>query len=176
MTYESLLNPIVLIIVGVLFLLFGYKIQKIIIALSWFIIGFLLAGMVAKLFVDASSVLLVVQIIVGIIFALLGFKLEKLAIYLAVAFYSYKFIGPYITFFNEKLLNLVVAVVISLMIGAISTKAIRPIFIIITCLFGTSLIMNNIGNYITLTKNISLIVSIVLVLIGLVSQFKTNKS
>ncbi len=165
-----------LIILGISLLLcfFGFKVQKLVVTLAWFALGYTLAGAVAGLFLR-GNVLLITQIVVGIILGSMGFKLEKLALAIAVAYLTYISVGPYIKGFEEGV-TLIIHVGVSLGAGILSTFFIKPILIGITSIAGATLIQRYLPVVIpSLTSQIVLIISIVIAVLGLLTQFKTNK-
>lgn len=152
----------------------GFKVQKLVITLAWFIIGYKLAGVVGGNFLDGNT-LLITQIVVGIILGSLGYKLEKLALAIAVAYLTYISIGPYITGFEEGI-RLIIHIGGSLLAGILATFFIRPILIGITAIAGATLIRENLPIVIpSITSQIALITAIVIAVLGLLTQFKTTR-
>ena len=165
-----------LIILGISLVLcfFGYKVQKFVVILAWFALGFTLAGAIGGNFLDGNT-LLIVQIVVGIILGSMGFKLEKLALAIAIAYLTYISIGPYITGF-EKGITLIIHIGGSLLAGILATFFIKPILIGITAIAGASLINQYLPVVLpSLNSQIVLIIAIALAVLGLLTQFKTNK-
>ena len=165
-----------LIILGISLILcfFGFKVQKLVITLAWFALGFTVAGAIGGKFLDGST-LLIVEIVVGIILGSLGYKLEKLALAIAVAYLTYISIGPYITGFEEGV-RLIIHVGGSLLAGILATFFIKPILIGVTSIAGGTLIKQYLTVVIpAINSQIALIVAIVIVVLGLLTQFKTNK-
>ncbi len=170
------LDVTALIVLGISLLLcfFGFKVQKLVITLAWFALGYTLAGAVAGLFLT-GNVLLITQIVVGIILGSMGYKLEKLALAIAVAYLTYISVGPYIKGFEEGI-TLIIHVGVSLGAGILATFFIKPILIGITSIAGATLIQRYLPVIIpSLTSQIVLIISIVIAVLGLLTQFKTNK-
>ena len=152
----------------------GFKVQKLVITLAWFIIGYKLAGVVGGNFLDGNT-LLITQIVVGIILGSLGYKLEKLALAIAVAYLTFISIGPYITGFEEGI-RLIIHIGGSLLAGILATFFIRPILIGITAIAGATLIRENLPIVIpSITSQIALITAIVIAVLGLLTQFKTTR-
>ncbi|MBE6145890.1 MAG: hypothetical protein E7171_04635 [Firmicutes bacterium] len=152
----------------------GFKVQKLVITLAWFVIGYRLGGVVGGNFLDGNT-LLITQIVVGIILGSLGYKLEKLALAIAVAYLTYISIGPYITGFEEGI-RLIIHIGGSLLAGILATFFIRPILIGITAIAGATLIRENLPIVIpSITSQIALITAIVIAVLGLLTQFKTTR-
>ena len=164
-----------LIILGISLVLcfFGYKVQKFVVILAWFALGFTIAGAIGGNFLDGNT-LLIVQIVVGIILGSMGLKLEKLALAIAIAYLTYISIGPYITGF-EKGLTLIIHIGGSLLAGILATFFIKPILIGVTSIAGATLIKQYLPVIIpSLGSQIVLIIAIVIAVFGLLTQFKTN--
>lgn len=167
------ITAIIAILIGLLFCFAGYKIQKLLITIVWFIIGVVLANKIGGYFIDSRNLLIVVEIITGIIIGSVGFKLEKLALSIAVAYLVYITIGPYITGF-EPGLTLIIHAGISLLIGILATFFIRPILIIVSSIAGASIIKMYLPAIVTLSSNVLLIVTVVIAILGILAQFKTR--
>ena len=170
------LDVTALIILGISLILcfFGFKVQKLVITLAWFAIGFTLAGLIGTKFLE-GNMLLIVKITAGLILGSMGLKLEKLALAIAVAYITFITVGPYINGFEEGV-TLIIKVGVSLGAGILSTLFIKPILIGITTIAGASLINQYLPVVIpSVTGQIALIVTIVIAVLGLLTQFKTNK-
>lgn len=165
-----------LIILGISLILcfFGFKVQKLVITLAWFALGFTVAGAIGSNFLDGST-LLIVEIVVGIILGSLGYKLEKLALAIAVAYLTYISIGPYITGFEEGV-RLIIHIGGSLLAGILATFFIKPILIGVTTIAGATLIKQYLPVVLPVVPpQIALIIAIVIAIFGLLTQFKTTK-
>lgn len=165
-----------LIILGISLVLcfFGFKVQKFVITLAWFAIGFTIAGAIGSHFLTGNT-LLIVKIVVGVILGSMGFKLEKLALAIAVAYLTYISVGPYIKGFEEGI-TLIIHVAVSLGAGILATFFIKPILIGVTAIAGATLIQEYLPVVIpSLTNQVVLIIAIVIAVLGLLTQFKTNK-
>ncbi len=167
------IKGLIAILLGLLFCFAGYKVQKFLIMLIWFYIGFQLAHTYGPNFVSNNSVLLIVEIIAGFIFASIGFKIEKLAILITVAYLTYITISPYITGFEKEMNTLIVGVA-SLLAGGLAIFFIKPILIIVTSLAGCGIIYQYLPAVLNLGDKIYMIIAIVIGLTGIYAQFKSN--
>ncbi len=170
---DARITAIIFIIIGLVLCLYGYKIQKLVITLAWFAIGFTVAGYIAGKFIEAETTLLIIKLVVGVILGSLGFKLEKLALLIAVAYLTYNSIGGYITAFTGNM-KLAVQLGISVLVGILSTLFLKPIVICITSIAGAALVRDYIPTLITLQPNIITIGFIVLAACGILVQLKSN--
>ena len=167
------ITAIIAILIGLLFCFAGYKVQKLLITIVWFVIGFILAGKIGGYFISSANLLLVIEIITGIIIGSLGFKLEKLALCISVAYLVYITIGPYITGF-EKGVEIIIHFGASLLIGILSTFFIRPILIVVSSIAGAHIIKYYVPTLVTVPANYLLIAVVVIAVIGALVQFKTR--
>ncbi len=170
---DSRITATIAIIIGAALCLSGFKIQKLVITLAWFAIGFSLSGQLCSNFIEADNILLIVQLVVGCILGSLGYKLEKLALAIAVAYLTYTSIGPYIKGFEGNL-AIAVQVGISILVGILSTLFIKPIVICVTSVAGASLIKEYIQVFITLEPTILTVIFLACAAIGILSQLKSN--
>lgn len=170
---DANVSALISIIIGLIFCLFGFKVQKFVITLAWFAIGFTIAGKIGSNFIEATNTLLIVKIASGIILASLGYKLEKIALCIAVAYLTYNSIGSYITGF-DKTMTFVIHIGVSLLAGIISTFFIKPILICVTSIAGATIIKQNIPAFITLQPNILFIVFVVIAVFGIIIQLKNT--
>lgn len=170
------IKALLAILIGILLCLSGYKIQKFLTTIIWFIIGFELAKLIGVHFISDANTLLIIEVVAGIILASVGFKLEKLALFITVSYLVFQTIAPYMHLigYTEEI-RLIAQGVISLLVGALSVLCIKPILIIITSLAGASLIKEAIPTFIALDANILLIAFAVIALVGIMIQFKTNE-
>lgn len=167
------LTPIALIILGVILSFFGFKIQKVAIAIAWAMLGYTLAKSFGHYIVDTDKAILIMEIVCAIIFAGLGYKLEKISLFIAVAYYAYITIGPYITFF-EPLVNKLVTIGAGLICGGLAVIFMEKIIIIITGAFGANLIKVNLPKMVSLPTNIVTIIFIAVLICGILFQFRDN--
>ncbi len=167
------ISAIIAILIGLVMCFGGFKIQKILITLVWFVIGAALAKYLGSYFIDNNQMLIIVEIIVGFIVGSIGFKLEKLALFIAVSYLTFKTIGPYITGL-ESGVALIVQGGISLLIGALSTFFIKPILIVVSSIAGASIIKSYLPALISLSSNVVLIIVVIIAVLGILFQFKNN--
>jgi len=161
------------ILIGIICCFFGYKVQKILITIVWFTLGFTLSNKIGTYVIDSQNLLWLIDIIIGVIIARIGFKLEKLALFIAISYVTFITMGPYIKGVEEGL-SFIITGSISLMIGAFSLFIMKPILIIISSIAGANLIKIYLPSLITIPANILIIFIIVLAIFGVIVQFKTN--
>lgn len=167
-------HPILLIVVGALFALFGYKIQKLTLTLVCFLLGYTISNAICPNFISDTLIITIINIVVGLIIAALGFKIEKLAVSATVSYLVYTSLNTYAGIIPIEL-DFIAKSIISLVCGMASLLLIKPILILVTSIGGVSILLSGLTTYITIPNDIYMIV--VLVAIGLcaIIQFKTNK-
>lgn len=171
MTKEVL--AIIAIIIGLLISFAGYKIQKSLITIVWFCIGYLLTTNILSNYIDVKNTIIIISIIVGIIFGSIGFKLERFALFICIAYLTYKNIGGYITGLDSNLIFMIEGA-ISLIVGGLSILFIKPILILITGITGANIIKYYLPTLISLSSNIILIIVVIVAILGILTQIKTN--
>ena len=166
-------TTIIALVLGVVLCFYGFKIQKLVITLAWFALGFVLSGQICANFINSETTLLIVKVVVGILLASAGYKLEKLALCIAVAYLTYGAIGSYITGFDATM-TIVIQVGISIVVGILSTLFIKPILIGVTSIAGSALIKQYLPTLITLQPNVLTIIVLLIAVVGIVVQLKTT--
>ena len=168
------IQPILLLVAGIALLFLGYKLQKWMVILGWFLLGFYLGGIVGAKFVE-GTVLLLVELGIGLILATCGWKLQKLALFVAISYYAYSVLLPYnISFFDVALYNTVTVIGIAVIIGIISVRFIKPIMILVTCFYGATLIRDNLPVFVSLSDNIMTYGYYGLIVLGAIIQGSTS--
>lgn len=166
-------HPIFLIIVGLLLALFGYKIQKIVLTLMCFLLGYSLANLVTPNFLDDNLIIVIINSVVGILVSGLGIKLEKFAVGASVAYLVYISISSYAGIIPFEMTPVIEAA-ISLAAGIAAMLLIKPILILATSVGGVSVFLSGLATYVTIPSNIYLIVLLVVIALCALIQFKTN--
>lgn len=167
------LTALIAIAVGLILCLFGFKIQKFVITLAWFVLGFTIAEKIGSNFITSSNTLLLIEVISGIVLASLGYKLEKLALCIAVAYMSFETVGTFITGFDQ-LMTFAIQLGVSILLGILSTLFLKPILIVITSIAGAALIKSYLPVFIALEANVLLIIAAVIAIMGFLIQLKSN--
>lgn len=167
------IKALIAILLGLLFCFSGYRVQKFLITVVWFIIGYEIVALVGAEYITNKDTLLIIEIIAGFILASVGYKLEKFALFVTVAYLTYITISPYITFFSKEM-NLLVQGVTALLMGGLSIILIKPILIIATSVSGASIFYQYLPVIVNLDAKILLIVAVVIAVLGIIVQFKNN--
>ena len=168
------ITAIVMIVVGLVFAFYGFKVQKLLVIVACFGFGYTLAGEVFIHLITDEKVLLLIQILFGFVGSLLGLKIERLAVFLAVAYLVYRGIGPYLPSFGNEWMRLLVQGGIALIVGALSTMFLKHIIIIASALFGAGMVQQYLPTLISIPTTALTIITIVIAVAGILVQFKTN--
>ena len=161
-------------LIGLILIFDGYKVEKVIITIIWFLLGFNIATRILGLFDFSTGVLpFIIEVIVGLCFAAVGFKLERIAFFIAVAYGVFYLIPSYFVL-NNNLLFFIVRLVIAIIIGLLALKLRALIYTLVASLIGATLMKRAILMLFpalsTSIINFINIVVIVLVILGIISQ------
>ncbi len=172
---DSNLIALIAIVIGIILCFFGFKVQKLVVGIALFGLGWSLAGDIAVRFITDSNVLLIIKIVVGLILASLGYKLEKLALAVSVAYLTYTAIGSYVSSLGfDSGITLIIHVCGSLLAGILATFFLKPILIGITSIAGATVIKDYLPTLVKLDATVALIITVVVTVLGLLYQFKSN--
>lgn len=166
-------HPIVLIVVGALIALFGYKIQKFTLTLICFALGYTLSNALIPNLISDQTIIIIINIVVGIIFGGLGLKVEKLAVGLSVAYLVYTSLATYAGYIPFEMTQ-GIQLIIALVCGIAALLVIRPILILSTSIGGSSILLSGLVSYIAIPNNIYFIVLVLVIIFCSIIQFKTN--
>lgn len=166
-------HPIVLIVVGALIALFGYKIQKLTLTLVCFALGYTISNAFVPSLVSDSTIIIIINIVIGLIFGGLGLKLEKLAVGVSVAYLVYTALSTYAGYLPFELTQ-VIQLIIALVCGIAALLMIRPILVLATSIGGVSIFLSGLVSYIVIPGNVYFIVLLLAIIFCAIVQFKTN--
>lgn len=169
----SSIHPGILILAGLLTALFGYKIQKAVLTIGCFCIGFSLMQYVCPHFITDQVVSTVISIVVGLLVSGLGVKLEKLAVGLTVGYLVFTSIGTYANHIPFELTQ-TTKLITALVSGIIGILMIKPILIIVTSIAGSSILLQGLSTYVVIPSTIYLIVLVSIIVISIFIQYKTT--
>lgn len=162
------------IVIGIIVLLAGYKLNKALISLCGFIFGYQLLGSIVSNMDLTNGIVIALSIVGGIIFATFSFKLYLFGIFIAIFLAVFSICEMTIAIDNLKFIISIVAGIIA---GILGIKFTKPIFIIMTSLSGGFLIVNYLLQLFNLNSWIVFFIfGIVISMIGMKVQFNTNKN
>ncbi len=166
---------------GLLVLLFGYRIKKIAFFIIWFLIGYFLAGYLMPILINAIPQItdntlyqILIPVAGGLLLALLGFTIEKLCVggicFALVALVT-------IRYFGTEMQTLAIGGVVGVILAGLAVMIMKPATIVATALAGayaiTMATLNLASNLNPDSYYWPLIIGITVV--GSIFQFATTK-
>ncbi len=172
----TVIQVAIMFLIGLIFIFEGYRIERVIVTIIWFLLGFNLAKDVLGLFnFDTGIVPFIIEVIVGSCFAAVGFKLERIAFFIAIAYAVFIAIPNYFILDN-KIVFLIVRLLIALVIGLLAVKFRAIIYILIASLLGATLMKRAIlVLFPVLPAGVMTVINVIvviLVVIGILSQLE----
>ena len=174
MNQDLFVVAVINIVIGIIVLLAGYKLNKALISLCGFIFGYQLLGSIVSNMDLTNGIVIALSIVGGIIFATFSFKLYLFGIFIAIFLAVFSICEMTIAIDNLKF---IISIVVGIIAGILGIKFTKPIFIIMTSLSGGFLIVNYLLQLFNLNSWIVFFIfGIVISMIGMKVQFNTNKS
>lgn len=157
---------------GIILCLFGFKLQKVLICLSWAAIGFLLGKAAFGTFAGETGAL-IAGLVVAILLGFIGFKLYKVGIFVLCFILSFMIIY---NLFDNEVIRMIAALAGGGLIGFVALQFIKPALIIMTSFSAGSTIAEASLNYFHISTVIYWIILIIVAVIGIYFQFKTTEN
>lgn len=172
----TVIQVAIMFLIGLVFIFEGYAIEKVVITVIWFLLGFNIAKDILGLFNFSTGIIpFIIEIIVGACFAAVGFKLDRIAFFIAVAYAAFIAIPQYFVLDN-KIIFFIVKLVVAVIIGLLAVRFKSVIFVIMSSLLGATLMKRAIlVLFPVLPTGVMTAVNtavIILVIIGLLSQLE----
>lgn len=155
---------------GLLSCFFGYKWNKILIALTGFVVGYGVADFISTLFISEQIIVVIVSIGIGLIGSFIAHKLYLLGIFLLCFFTVFTICKIYI---DDKTIQLIAGIIGGIITGIIGVKCVKPIVILMSSISGGTLIASIIVDLLN-NQSILLVVQILIIVAGMIFQTKTN--
>ena len=174
MNQDLFVVAVINIVIGIIVLLAGYKLNKALISLCGFIFGYQLLESIVSNMDLTNGIVIALSIVGGIIFATFSFKLYLFGIFIAIFLAVFSICEMTIAIDNLKF---IISIVVGIIAGILGIKFTKPIFIIMTSLSGGFLIVNYLLQLFNLNSRIVFFIfGIVISMIGMKVQFNTNKN
>lgn len=176
-TYELIFT----IVIGLLVLLFGFRLKRIAFFVIWFLIGYVLMNEYIMGFINSNAPEIasndIYQFLLpvggGVIMAMLGFTIEKLCISL-ITFAMVMLVT--VNYFGTDMLVLAIGAVAGVILGAFAVRMIKPATILVTSGIGAYALNLVIFSSFALDKTLFYFpIFIGIMLIGTFFQFGTCK-
>ncbi|MBQ7153663.1 MAG: DUF4203 domain-containing protein [Clostridia bacterium] len=191
LTTHTLLVMLIVTLVGFLFVFFGYKFFRFLIALAGFAAGMALGYLLtSKLLTQLSAnVTLIIILVLGLVGAVIAFKIYKLGVFLGCAWLAYKFLAPlfdvtiaqWITDNTGVTISaFVISIVIAIIAGVLGLLMQKPVIIVCSCVGGAFialkygldfLVSASVIEAVTIHPTVELVIVLVLAALGLLFQF-----
>lgn len=143
-------EAIVMLGLGALVLLFGYRIKKIAFFIMWFLLGFNLVGFLMPIIKDAVPAIaendlyqLLLPIGGGVILGLLGFTIEKICIS-GIAFILTMLIT--VQYFGTDTIIMIIGGVVAVASSIVAVMLMKPAVIVLTAIAGAYAIVTALPN------------------------------
>ncbi len=167
----ELFNFLLGILPGSVTCFFGLKMKKLVLAISWFMIGYFgLAFFIEHASMD-STLKIILQVALGLVFALISTKLQKTAWFISLFVIGFVMISLTLP---EAWYTLLIAIVVGITFGVIAIYLYEPMIAVATSLGGAYSITMSVANYFNFNKLIFIVIPfIVLAILGLYVQFSS---
>ena len=175
----TVIKVVIMFLIGLIFIFEGYNLERIVITIIWFLLGFGIARDILELFNYSTGIVpLVIETIVGLCFASVGYKIERLALFIAIGYAVFIAIPSYLTISNQVVF-FVVRIFLAIFIALLAHRFRVLLYALIVSLLGATIIKQaililfpNITGGLMTAANIFVIV---LVVIGLISQLEEHR-
>ena len=165
---------IIVLVLGVLLLLFGYRLKRIAMIIIGFVVGWSIASQFAPNMIADPFWQFIIKIACGALLAILATTIERLAIFAIVALA----IGS--SFFNavaiaDPMAHISISIAVGVVAGVISVWAIKPMFIIASGVKGAQMLSTLLATVFTIPSPWPLIILVALAAVGIGFQWKDCK-
>ena len=170
----KLSSLLIAVIPAILILFYGFKIQKIVIALTFFVVGFELVNTLCENTSIDGTIILLMSVIVGLLFGMFSFRIKQLSIFLFLFAMGYAavYFGT-----DHVWYNTVIGVVVGCLFGGLGVIFYRPMIILSTALSSAYTISYSIFTYCKIENLVYiLLVTACLGALGCGYQFTNTKS
>ena len=160
---------IITIVIALATCFFGYKLNKILIAIFGLIIGFNLGVTYLPNLLTDQTVIYIVSAIIAIAVGIISYNLYLVGVFLLCALAAFILCG---NLNLEENIQMIISIIAGLIAGILGVKFTRPIMIISTSLAGASALSENALTLFNFQNNtLEIILFIVVAILGIVYQF-----
>ena len=172
----TVLEVAIMFLIGLILIFDGYKVEKVLVTILWFLLGYQLATSILGYFgLQNNLILIIVGVIVGLCTGAVGWKLDNYAFFLAVGYAVFMIIPTYFTL-KSAVLFFIVRLLLSVVVALIALKFKHIVFVVIVSLIGATLMKRAIlilfPTLPVLVMSIINFAVIVLIIVGLLSQLE----
>ena len=166
--------PMILVL-GIVFTLFGYRIHKIFISIMGFVTMFNVASLLSVLNLN-PTMFMILRLAVGCLGLLFALNMEKFAISLIIFYCFYMSMGTMLFSSMNTLLTWLVLLLIFVVINLVTNNFFKYFIIFVSTIIGSYYLINFIGNYFNIPNILTIILMIIFIIIGFIFQKNTTKS
>ena len=164
---------IVSIIIGLLACFMGYRLNKILVMIIGFYIGYKLGDAFLPQLISDDVIVTFVSIVIGIIIGFIAFGTYLFGVFILCFFLAYSLCEAFI---DIDTLKIIIGVVAGVVAGIVGVKFVRPIIIITTSLTGGFLVVSSAIQLLNIDSTaIYIICGLILAAIGALSQFRNKE-
>lgn len=166
---------VIVLILGVILLLFGYRLKRITMAAIGFVVGWSIAANFAPQMVGDPFWQFIIKLAAGALLGVMATTIERLAIFAVVALaFGSSFYDAFAI--QDPMAHISIAVAVGVIAGVISVWFIKPMFIIASGLKGAQLLSTLAAGVFNLAAPWPLIILVALAAVGIGFQWKDCKS
>ena len=158
-------------IVGICLCFGGYKFRKYLMAVVWFMVGYMLAKQFGPMIIKDYKILFLCEILAGLIFAVFSFDLTVISEYLIGFYAGFALVT---SFTGITLVGVIIGILVGLILAVIAIRYSKYIIMIATAYLGANLIAPLLPQVISSITVSTSILAIILFVIGLCVQLLTN--
>lgn len=163
---------IINIIISAITALFGYRLNKFLIAIIGIVIGYNLGTEILPAYITDSNTVFALSIVIALLLGLISFRLYLVGIFLLCFFTAYNFFG---TVEIGQTQTYIIGAIIGAIAGFLGMSFQKPIIIIAMSLFGSFLFIETVSSLLNLQSNsLITVASIVLTVATAIFQFKSS--
>ena len=164
---------IISLIVGFLACFMGYRLNRVVVMIAGFYLGYQLGDTYLPQIISDTSFIPLVSIVIGIIVGSMAFSMYFLGVFILCFTLAYTVCGSFI---EMEILKVIIGAITGVIAGIIGVKFLRPIMIVLTSLAGGFLIASSGLDLLNISNNvIFVLIALVLAVLGALTQFRNKE-
>lgn len=164
---------IITILIALVTCFFGYKLNKILIAIFGLIIGFNLGVTYLPNLLTNQTIIFIISAIIAIAVGIISYNLYLVGVFLLCALAVYILCG---NLGLDENIKTIIGVIAGIIAGILGVKFTRPLIIISTSLAGATTIIENVFSLLNIRNNIfEILLFLIIAILGITYQFKQKE-
>ena len=164
---------IITILIALVTCFFGYKLNKILIAIFGLIIGFNLGVTYLPNLLTNQTIIFIISAIIAIAVGIISYNLYLVGVFLLCALAVYILCG---NLGLDENIKTIIGVIAGIIAGILGVKFTMPLIIISTSLAGATTIIENVFSLLNIQNNIfELLLFLIIAILGITYQFKQKE-